>query len=137
MPDEETGTDAPGTDSDAPVDTLVDTGDDTEARHSGFLDMLEGKTTPSEKDPSEEDETDQDDEVEEKPVVKADDKKDAKTDEEDADEDDDETILTKEEIDAKFPTANKTLRKMAARMGAKYGPIAEAINELGGIEAVK
>lgn len=54
-----------------------------------------------------------------------------------AEEGDEPELLTAEEIDAKFPNSPKGLRNYTKAVTKQYQPYVEAIDELGGIEAVK
>jgi polyhydroxyalkanoate synthesis regulator phasin len=115
------------------------------ARNEGFLKILEGKTEPEPKveEPTKEPESKTPEpKPDEKPDAEKKDEPEAKAPdakaEEDAEADDEDLeLLSREELDKKFPNSPKGVRSYAAAVAKKFQPYAEAIDELGGIEAVK
>lgn len=133
-----TGTAEPAPVADASVETPSDSGalKTVEERNAAFEAMVSGEK------------------VDEAPKVEAPAKPEAKTEEaspkgdtkaegtpdtvtdEDAEEEDLEELMSDEDID-KYKNAPKTLRSYAKAVTKKFAPYIEAVNELGGIEAVK
>lgn len=135
----EAGSAAPG--GDAPDSNPVETTADTPGfSKESFADVL---TRVSDKEPAKTEPTDDTPKPEvakeevEKPADKVDLPPEAPK-EEDADADDEDLeLLSAEEINSKFSNAPKGLRSYAAKIVEKYGPLAEAVEELGGVEAIK
>jgi hypothetical protein len=146
MPDElETTTgseadDAAAADTGAPGSQGETTADDAPLSER-FKDFL---TKSAEEGEAKEDDKPTDETTDEKPEPKADEKPEAKAkdekgpDELDEDEDQDELELLKpEDIDKRFPNSPKGLRGYAKAISAKFAPYVDAVEELGGLEAVK
>lgn len=134
---ESTGTAEPAPVAEASVEIPSDSGPQTvEERNAAFVAMVNGerqteapKVETPEKPAAKEDASPKGDtEAEGTPDTVSD---------EDEEDDDDLTILDEAEVDKKFSNAPKGLRKYAAAVGKKFAPYVEAINELGGIEAIK
>lgn len=129
-----------GADIDTPVDieasTEVDGGGDVAAELTKFLtehSASEGETT--------EDEPTRD---KPEPKVEDDKKVEAKTDEkvpdkepEPEEDEDEDALLTKEQIDAKYPNASKAVRAYADRVSRQFEAVKPILDELGGVEGVQ
>lgn len=105
-----------------------------------FSDVLEristGKTEPDKAEPT--DDTPKPEESETKVEPKKDElPPEAPRPEDEEDEGEDLELLSDEEIDAKHPKAPKPLRDYAKRISKQYEPYVQAVDELGGIDAVK
>lgn len=146
MPDLDTTTgsevdDAATADTGAPGSQGETTADDAPLSER-FKDFLTKSAEEGEaKDDKPADETTDDKpepKAEEKPEAKAKGEKGPDELDEDEDEDQDELELLKpEDIDKRFPNSPKGLRGYAKAVTEKFGPYVEAVEELGGLEAVK
>lgn len=146
MPDDVTtaaSTEQPTGGGEALVDTPGVTGVSEEDRFTGFLNILENgpdKTTQDDEPvkPAEE-KKEPEAKVEEKvePEKKVEAVKGPDTEEPDEDEGDTLELLSDEEIDKRFPNSPKGLRAYAKAQAKRYQPVVEAVEALGGVEAVK
>lgn len=134
---ESTGTAEPAPVAEAPVETPGDSGPKTtEERNAAFTAMLSGEKAdeaPKVEAPAK---PEAEDEVSPKGDTKVEAPPDTAADEE-TEDDDELTILDEAEVDKKFSNAPKGLRNYAKQVGKKFAPYIEAVNELGGIEAIK
>lgn len=133
---ESTGTAEPATPTaDASVETPSDSGHMTvEERNAAFVAMVSGEKAaeaPKVETPTEPEKPEAKDDV----SPKGDTKDEAET-EEAEEETELEELMSDEDVD-KFKNAPKTLRNYAKAVTKKFAPYIEAVNELGGIEAVK
>lgn len=140
MPEDETvdstGTAEPAPVADASVETPSDSGapQTREERNAAFEAMVSGEKaapeveTPAKPETKEEASPTGETKTEGTPDTVAD---------EETEDDEDLTILDDAEVDKKFSNAPKGLRQYAKQVGKRFAPYVEAVNELGGIEAIK
>lgn len=129
---------APAAPAPVPGESIADAPGFQKESFSDVLERVSSAKDPAKAAPT--DDTPEPEESKEKVETKAEPKADlppeAPQPEEDEDGDD-LALLSAEEINSKFSNAPKGLRTYAAKIVEKFEPIAQIVDELGGVEAIK